>query len=1133
MAITQIGGRELGDGSVTHADLNLSQAPVMVISVNTHFIILDSQSTTTKKISIGDLETYFNDKYAAANHTHGGGGITGSGTVNRVVKYTTANTVGDTNISDNGTVVSILTDLVINGLPIGRGAGNFLSNLVFGEFCLGPNTTGQNNLAFSTYALASNTTGGNNIAIGNSSLFATQGTSFQVGLGAISLAGIISGNSNIGVGYKAGRYLANGTTSLTNSNTSIFIGQDSRALADGQSNQIVIGDTAIGEGTNSVVLGNDLITKTILKGSVLIGTATTIPSSKLTVTSTTQGFLPPRMTNTQMLGITTPTEGLLAYDNTNKKLSFFNGTSWGTVGPPSGTNGYFSKFSSSGLVDGGMFQVGNRIIIPTTGYSDNTVDALQVNGSAFIGDGLRFNPTYSIIKWGTDTWMGMEYAGTFQIRQKGDVAISAYQYTLNNQSFMIKMSGNVLINTETEIPSAQLNVTSTNRGFLPPRMTNTQMLSITTPAEGLIVYDNTNKKHSFYDGTAWSAISSGSGGGGSYLPLAGGTLTGALIGTTATFNGEVKSSVTDAFTSFVAYNPGAGYPRGLFKVGRAADDINTGLTFAPEFTSSTVSKPFAIEVYNNKLTGTGIAKMVGMGIYDGYASIHSLGASGNSAGLPLVFSTQTYGGNNSAIYISSASTQFVGFGTSTPQAKVDIQSTTVGSADAPLFFRIRDSAGNTFVEFGNKVSTVNGGRGYMTLKNPTGDGTGSGIDFKSGLNDVNSGLLQLDGSGNMVFRTNGPGMYFDGNGVEGMYFRTNTGTHIRVLTNGNVGFGNSNPQKRIDVNGDILVNGIPVGRGAGNFDTNIVMGPGAFTANTGGQYNIVLGTNSFANATGSSFNVVIGYGSMISLTSGQQNIGIGVNTLVTLTNGGGNTALGFSALFGLITGEGMTGIGQNAGRWLPDGSNFTAGTNSFYLGADTRASFNGVDNEIVIGNSAVGNGYNSVTIGNTATTKTILKGNLFVGLTNGTINDSNKIQVGGYVLATGYKVPGGLSTGYLMADGSIGTGGGGGSAEPSQIIITTTGNITTDTLDANGKSQHGKNVIIDNGAFNITVLVKGGSNSLISYLKHGTGTITFIQDTNRTLSIPIGQTALMNGLPGSTATISTISTTDYLKVNNE
>ncbi|MBF7093214.1 hypothetical protein IUY40_16905 [Flavobacterium sp. ALJ2] len=103
--------------------------------------------------------------------------------------------------------------------------------------------------------------------------------------------------------------------------------------------------------------------------------------------------------------------------------------------------------------------------------------------------------------------------------------------------------------------------------------------------------------------------------------------------------------------------------------------------------------------------------------------------------------------------------------------------------------------------------------------------------------------------------------------------------------------------------------------------------------------------------------------------------------------------------------------------------------------------------------------------------------------------------------------------------------------EPSQITITTAVNITTDTLNTNGKKQIGKNVIIDNGTSTINVIVNGGTDFYASYLKHGIGTITFVQGVGRTLVIT-NRTAILNGTVGSTATISSIGTTDYLKISN-
>ena len=51
--------------------------------------------------------------------------------------------------------------------------------------------------------------------------------------------------------------------------------------------------------------------------------------------------------------------------------------------------------------------------------------------------------------------------------------------------------------------SAQLEVVSTTKGFLPPRMTTTQKNAIATPASGLQVYDTTLNQMSYYNGTSW------------------------------------------------------------------------------------------------------------------------------------------------------------------------------------------------------------------------------------------------------------------------------------------------------------------------------------------------------------------------------------------------------------------------------------------------------------------------------------------------------------------------------------------------------------------------------------------------------------------------------------------------------
>jgi hypothetical protein len=68
------------------------------------------------------------------------------------------------------------------------------------------------------------------------------------------------------------------------------------------------------------------------------------------------------------------------------------------------------------------------------------------------------------------------------------------------------------VGTTTAVASAALDVSSTTKGFLPPRMTAVQASAIASPAEGLMVYvTNTNgtfltKGWYGYNGATWEKL---------------------------------------------------------------------------------------------------------------------------------------------------------------------------------------------------------------------------------------------------------------------------------------------------------------------------------------------------------------------------------------------------------------------------------------------------------------------------------------------------------------------------------------------------------------------------------------------------------------------------------------------------
>jgi len=69
-------------------------------------------------------------------------------------------------------------------------------------------------------------------------------------------------------------------------------------------------------------------------------------------------------------------------------------------------------------------------------------------------------------------------------------------------------SGVFVGGTSAPVATAILESSSTTKGWLPPRMTTTQKNAISSPAEGLIVYDTTLHKLCVYTGSAWETITS-------------------------------------------------------------------------------------------------------------------------------------------------------------------------------------------------------------------------------------------------------------------------------------------------------------------------------------------------------------------------------------------------------------------------------------------------------------------------------------------------------------------------------------------------------------------------------------------------------------------------------------------------
>ena len=106
------------------------------------------------------------------------------------------------------------------------------------------------------------------------------------------------------------------------------------------------------------------------------------------------------------------------------------------------------------------------------------------------------NPTINYTAGGNGTIVGYDFNPNV-VATTTNTTLRAFQSSL----------GGVYINTTSYNASAILQADSTTQGFLPPRMTTTQINAIASPAVGLMAYNTTLDCPVFYSAAGWRKIS--------------------------------------------------------------------------------------------------------------------------------------------------------------------------------------------------------------------------------------------------------------------------------------------------------------------------------------------------------------------------------------------------------------------------------------------------------------------------------------------------------------------------------------------------------------------------------------------------------------------------------------------------
>lgn len=202
--------------------------------------------------------------------------------------------------------------------------------------------------------------------------------------------------------------------------------------------------------------------------------------------------------------------------------------------------------------------------------------------------------------------------------------------------------------------------------------------------------------------------------------------------------------------------------------------------------------------------------------------------------------------------------------------------------------------------------------------------------------------------------------------------------------------------------GDLNLNGLTVGRGSGNKDSNAVFGYESLKANDTGGNNVAMGSFALYNSTKGFSNVAIGHSAMTGNTEGNSNIAIGQSTLPYNTTGDLNVAIGHSALSNPLnkTGHHNIGIGFTAGGNLED-----ATSNNIAIGSFQDLAISTGSNQLNIGGAIFGTGLTgtqaapagNIGIGTTAPSTRLEVNN---GSTNGAIKIVDGTQGAGKILTS-------------------------------------------------------------------------------------------------------------------------------------
>ncbi len=360
----------------------------------------------------------------------------------------------------------------------------------------------------------------------------------------------------------------------------------------------------------------------------------------------------------------------------------------------------------------------------------------------------------------------------------------------------VTQAQNVGINSDGTLPasSAMLDVKSTSKGLLIPRMNTAQRTAIVSPANGLMVFDTTTNTFWFYKSNVWTQINSG--------------ITLPYDGTHSANDGIFKVTNTNhGASSYAIAGNASGYGTAI---AGTADSSGAGV-------SGTSIYGAGVEGFSYNIGGRFSSDGNGAGV-SGFSSDGPGGEFESDSGPAIKALGRVEVDGN------------VGIGTGVPAQKLDIFKGRLRfsgdiSANEVQGIEFTNGAGtalNGFIgKYNDSIMGFYGytGGGWKTLFNNTNGNVGL-----QGNTNPRVPLSFSNGLGNKVsIFDNGDGTHY-GMGLQSALFQlyvpsvnqdivmgygssTAFTENMRIKGNGNVGIGTSGPTEKLQVNGNVKVSG--------------------------------------------------------------------------------------------------------------------------------------------------------------------------------------------------------------------------------------------------------------------------------------------------------------------------------------